>query len=410
MPRPSKGPRLYLRAGRKDSKTGKELPAIYFIRDGAREISTRCTHDDVSGAEQQLQQYLAAKWRPDTEAVKAQSHGGSDLDQVSVAEVLALYVKEKVPTLSVPADTKHRVTTLANWWGLRTLAEVRRSTCMEYCTFRTSQAVRTYKDPSDPNARKVSSAAARRELEDLSAAIGYWDGEHPMKVRPKVWLPDRIPTNREALTRSEAAALLWAAMGHRKGSDGKWRSLDKSTRSNRMHLRRFLLLSIYTGTRAGVIPKLLWDENPVQPWVDIASGMVYRRGKAEKDHKNKKRPVVKLPKRLLAHMRRWKRLDDDATAAAKARGELFARTVIHHGGSSLTKRVRRSFASCIADAGLNPDITPHWLRHTSATWLMERGVTIWDAAAYTGMSVKILESTYGHHRPDYQQSAASKIA
>jgi hypothetical protein len=53
--------------------------------------------------------------------------------------------------------------------------------------------------------------------------------------------------------------------------------------------------------------------------------------------------------------------------------------------------------------------TPHTLRHTAATWLMQRGVPIWQAAGYLGMSAQILEQTYGHHHPDYMRSAAMAI-
>ena len=33
----------------------------------------------------------------------------------------------------------------------------------------------------------------------------------------------------------------------------------------------------------------------------------------------------------------------------------------------------------------------------SATWLMQRGVPIWQAAGYLGMSAEMVERTYGHH-------------
>ena len=51
------------------------------------------------------------------------------------------------------------------------------------------------------------------------------------------------------------------------------------------------------------------------------------------------------------------------------------------------------------------NITPHWLRHTCATLLLEGGASLWDAAAYTGMTTKTLETCYGHHRPNHQSGA-----
>jgi hypothetical protein len=54
-------------------------------------------------------------------------------------------------------------------------------------------------------------------------------------------------------------------------------------------------------------------------------------------------------------------------------------------------------------------VTPHILRHTCATWLMQGGVNLWDAAGFLGMTVQQLEATYGHHHPDYQQEAITAL-
>jgi hypothetical protein len=40
---------------------------------------------------------------------------------------------------------------------------------------------------------------------------------------------------------------------------------------------------------------------------------------------------------------------------------------------------------------------------------MQRGVPIWQAAGFLGMSAEILERTYGHHHPDYLKDAADAI-
>jgi len=49
------------------------------------------------------------------------------------------------------------------------------------------------------------------------------------------------------------------------------------------------------------------------------------------------------------------------------------------------------------------------LRHTAATWLVQRGVPIWQAAGYLGMSAQMIEWTHGHHHPDYVRGAATAI-
>jgi len=97
-------------------------------------------------------------------------------------------------------------------------------------------------------------------------------------------------------------------------------------------------------------------------------------------------------------MRRWQRLD-----AIKG-----YQPVIHFGGKPID-RVKRSFASCIADAGLSEEISPHWMRHTCATWLMEAGVDVWAASGFLGMSPATLIKNYGHHRPDYQDDVRNRF-
>jgi integrase len=54
-------------------------------------------------------------------------------------------------------------------------------------------------------------------------------------------------------------------------------------------------------------------------------------------------------------------------------------------------------------------VTPHTLRHTAATWLIQRSVPIWQAADYLGMSAQMIERTYDHHHPDYMRGAAEAI-
>jgi hypothetical protein len=40
---------------------------------------------------------------------------------------------------------------------------------------------------------------------------------------------------------------------------------------------------------------------------------------------------------------------------------------------------------------------------------MPRGVPIWEAAGFLGMSPEVLQDTCGHHHPDYLQRAAAAI-
>lgn len=415
MSRKAKGARLYLRQGRADSRSGKQLPDVWVIRDGATERSTGFPGDRLQDAERALADYINAKAAKDRAAAASNP---SDPACVDLEDVLRVYAMERAPELFSEAKTMAGfIRKLGEWWSGKKIADVRRSTCKDYIAWRTAQRIGSAR--LDDNQRMVSDQTARRELEVLSAAIGYWHGEHTLTARPEVWLPPKPESQRDALTRPQAARLLKAAMGFKLKADGSWLPPHKTTRTNRLHLRRFLLIGFYTGTRSKVITSLLWTESPDQAWVDLEKGMVYRKGKAERERANKRRPVVRIPARLLAHMRRWRALDlrlekaiQDAEREDRARRgdksayeEFRITTVMHFAGNPIVGRPRTGFAGCVADAGLPDEITPHWLRHTAATWLMEGGADPWEAAAYLGMSPKMLEDNYGHHRPDYQANA-----
>ena len=384
MPRPAKGARLYLRQG-------KRTAPVYVIRDGHREISTGCGADRLAEAEGALQAHLASR---------RQAPGGvGDPASVAIADVLTVYGEERTPTLSDPVSVEGWIERLLEFWGTSTCADIRRSSCNAYVKHRTSQPRRAAKTDVAKEVL-VSAQTARRELETLSSAIGWWDRERPFTRRPLVTLPDKTESQRDALTRSQAAALLKAAMGWRKTKSG-WVRLPRSARANRAHLRRFLLIGLYTGSRPGVIGKLLWRESPTQAWVDLDAGVIYRRGREERDHRTKRRPLCKLPPRLLAHMRRWHAADE----LAMQKSQVQLSVVIHHGGRPLAGKIRTGFEGIVRDAGLSAGITPHWMRHTAATWLMENDVETWAAAGYLGMTAATLEKTYGHHRPTHQSAA-----
>jgi integrase len=81
--------------------------------------------------------------------------------------------------------------------------------------------------------------------------------------------------------------------------------------------------------------------------------------------------------------------------------------VLHRNGDRILD-VKKGFAAACKRAGLE-GVTPHTLRHTAATWLMQRGTPIWETAGYLSMSEKMLRDVYGHHHPDFQKAAAENI-
>ncbi len=155
------------------------------------------------------------------------------------------------------------------------------------------------------------------------------------------------------------------------------------------------MIGLYTGTRAGAIASASPHAETGRSYVDLERGILYRKTIGKRATKKRQTPVP-LPPRLLMHMRRWKERKLIATCFVEFNGKPVA-------------SVKKGFKTAVRLAGLPGEVTAHTLRHTAATWLMQRAVPIWEAAGFLGMSPEVLETTYGHHHPDHLRRAAAAI-
>lgn len=254
--------------------------------------------------------------------------------------------------LMSPDRIAYAVGPLATFFDGRTCDAVTETTCREYALF-----------------RGRSAGTVRRELGVLRAALNRAHKKNRITRQIAVELPDAPPSKERWLTRREAAALIRAARASSKGS---------------RHLSQFILIGLYTGKRKEAILSLNWSQ------VDLDAGVInWERQTGPRTNKRRGRNPVN-PK-LLRHLRRWKRADVGPVVAYNARS---------------VKDVKKGFAAACERAGLE-GVTPHTLRHTCATWLMQRGVPTWQAAGFLGMTEQTLLRVYGHHHPDHQQAAAT---
>ncbi|HWK65349.1 MAG TPA: tyrosine-type recombinase/integrase [Rhizobiaceae bacterium] len=368
MPQARKPPRLWLRT--ENDGDGKQRQT-WIIKDAGRNIRTGCLAHETEQAERKLAEYLAEKYEPPR---------GGRASEITIGDILTVYLDDKAPEQDVA-----RIARLNEFFGAKTVSEIKGKLCREFAEHRGTQS------------------GARRDLEVMRAAVRYYHKEHGLDVVPAFTLPQKSQPRERYLTRSEAAALLLAALGWEKKKVGTGpNSYEKWVRRRYhrgSHLARLIIIGLYTGTRPGAIKGLQWMRNTTGGWADLDRGVIFRRAEGERVAHNKRKPPVKMARRLLAHMKRWKRMDgwsDDTVGV---------RHVVHYYGAPVTKE-NKAFRSAIAAAGLTSEVTPHVLRHTRGTWLAQAQVPPNEAAASLGLTVDEYERTYLHNDPNFQQAAA----
>jgi integrase len=215
----------------------------------------------------------------------------------------------------------------------------------------------------------VGDATIRTELAALKAALRWAGGRERGLIAevPTVSMPPRPEARIRWLTRDEAARLLAACEAH--------------------HVRLFITIALNTAARSGAILSLTWER------IDLAARVIDFRepGRAQT---RKRRKLVRI---------------NDTLAEALTQAQSVATTeyVIEWAGDRID-RIKHGFARSAARAGLT-DVTPHVLRHTAVTWMLQAGVSIWEAAGMAGMTAEMVERVYGHAHPDYMVRAAKAL-
>jgi integrase len=383
-----RGPRLWLKPAEytKDGKLRKN--AVWCIKDGSQRRITGCLEQDTAGAEKALAAYLADKHSSTAAVLQPASSW-------LVTDVLRLYAEACSPSHKKPSQTLMDIAMLGRLWHGKSLAHVTGTTCRAYVATRCTMPYKASRPEKTGNpARYVSAAGARRELETMRAAINWHRREGLCREIVEVWLPKRSEPRERWLTRDEVAKLLWTAIRHREVQGGK-----PTRKRPWMHLARFTIAALYTGSRQGVITGAALTLREGAGFVDLERGVFYRRPQGEAVT-NKRKPPIRLPTRALSHFRRW--------AADRGDRTISREWLIEFDGKGIGE-VNAGFGRLVAAAGLGPEVTPHTLRHTAATWLMQSGADLWDTAGFLGMSVATLEKVYGHHHPDHQKTAVENL-
>jgi integrase len=335
--------------GREQMPRASAGPKLWFdknrerwtISDGKSKRRTSCRRHEIRAAEKELADYIAEKHTTDNTSK-------------AIADILMAYIDEVVTGKISEKEILSSLKPINKWWGDKFLADVTVANCRSYALSRGS-----------------AQPSARNELAYMRAALRHWNKNHAPIVIPEITMPPRSAARQRVLTRSEAAAFLWSA-----------RKIP--------HIARFFIIGWYTGSRKAVILNLRW------PMIDLKTRILLRKPPGAVETK-KRAPPIPIGGRLLAHLRRWKRLD--------GKREL----LIYFPGRSKDGAIQqndRAWHKVRELAELSDDVTPHVLRHTRATEMLKQSVSVWDVAQFLGMSVELVQSTYGHCIPGWLQHAA----
>jgi integrase len=365
MPRHARGPYLWLRPARQRA-SGSD-PALWIIRDAGHQRSTGLGMGERREAEKALADYIASKYAP--------ARRERDIAEIPVADVISIYLADAAPSQARPEKAAERCGRLLEFFGQKRLNEVTGATCRAYTE------------------RRGSNGGARRDLQDLAAAIGHHSREGLHRGVVRVALPPKGQARQRWLTRREVAQLLWTCWRNREVQEGK-----QTDKRPLRHLARVLLIGVYTGSRPGAILNAAWRSGDGLSWVDTVNGVFHRHADGEAAT-IKRQPTVKLSPRLLAHLRRWKRLD-----AAQAKPHTY---VVSYRGAKVLS-VKTALHTACKLAGVD-SVTAYTLRHTAASWLVARGLPTRKVADFIGTGEQMILSHYGHLAPDYQDEAAQAI-
>ena len=372
MPRPNKGYQLDFYTPTRSSQ--RQWVVFWYHKGNRHEHATGLTDrgavEDAEAARAALQ---IARGRP---------HGPLSPERMTVREALEYYGVEHGPQTEDPARIGYAIDALISYWGDSPVSTIRGETCRAYARSRRTRPTKNHQ-----HTKQIAPATIRRELSTLHAALQHCHREGYLTAFPGVWLPEKTPGRQRWLTRQELAAMIRAARAEPKAKH---------------HLPTFLLLATYSVHRAEAVLSLQWQPNLTGGWIDLERGLIDFNPVGRTQTK-KRRSVIPIPRRLLVHLR-----------YVRKRTKTYPIEV----DGKPVESVKRSFRTACRNAdaghqsqkaGIDPvglqDVVRHTLRHTGCTWMMQKGVPIWQAAEWAGMSEETFRKTYAHHHPDYLKEA-----
>jgi integrase len=319
-------------------------------RQTGRRYKAEWTQDD---AEAELAKALLA-----IEAAKPKGPG------ITLAQAADRYLASKARKRTIEADRRQLDLLKAEFGAETPLAEITASRISEYKAKRLA-AVRTTGKGEAGVERRLTAAAVNRPLALLRHLLRLAHEEWgEIGVVPKIRTEKEPQGRLRWLTQEEAVKLLAACKKSRNGA-----------------LADLVEFCLFTGLRQGEALGLTWDR------VDRSRGVV--RLELTKSGRRREVPLGFNADAVLA--RRW-------TDGAK--GYVF--------GSCKWNSFRSAWEAALAAAGIE-SFRFHDLRHTFASWLVQRGRTLKEVQEALGHQTITMTMRYSHLAPDHLRAAVAAL-
>ena len=216
--------------------------------------------------------------------------------------------------------------------------------------------------------RNLKQTSIKRRIACLKAMYSWLEDEeecidnpfHKMKVR--IRMPDRLP---RALTANEARLLLQTAAREAGFDDSShYNSLSERAFRNPQKFAQLtslvaIELLLNTGIRVGEMVNIKRTD------IDLDEGAITIMGKGSRE----RRVYILCPNVLTL-------LNTYSTSRARKSGDTDSFIINGHGNEASTDQIRNWLKTIRQAAGIKRNITPHMLRHSAATFLLESGMDI----------------------------------
>lgn len=362
--------------------------AFWYDRDERRTKRVSLRTEDPQEATRRFSAFLSDDGRSLT---GTRFRTGADAG-LTVREALAAYLADHVePHVKDKERPRTAAKHLIEFMGDELLVDVDIAMSRQYLHARTTGLIGGGKRRANKAGRP---ATVKRELTTLVAAANHavrWKLQ-PAGAVPTLELPKDTRDAEEGhevgyLTKAEVAALMRAADAvaaaradkvldamMRGARDREVRQLEAEQRAAE-RLQDFIPIAYYTAARRASIERLTWFQ------VDRAHRRINLAKKGEQRTK-KRRPIVPIDPALDLVLDR---------CTARRANEYVLRADVS---------VYRGFVALAAET-LGRECSPHILRHSRATHLLQEGRKPWAVASLLGDTLTTVLRVYGHHCPDY---------